>query len=259
MSNVEWIKITTDMFDHQKIKYIRKLPEGNNIVLIWIMLLTMAGRCNASGMIFLTENIPYTPKILSDELGFEETTVQLALKVFEELNMIVYNEDYFFISGWEEYQNVEGLEKIREQTRKRVAKHREKQKSLPCNATVTLRNATDKEEEIDIDNNIVSPEDDTSEPEPEKDEKGFTLEDRFNFIREMYPKVRRGSKAKALKTYKQYITSGHKYCDKNIKLTEKQIYEAVKEYIRQQEEQKTEPIYYKNFETLMNQVSDYVV
>lgn len=108
-----------------------------------------------------------------------------------------------------------------------------------------------------IDNNIyVSPEDDTGDPE--KDENGYTLEDRFDFIRSIYPKLRRGSRAKALKTYKKYITTGHKYCDKNIKLTEKQIYEAVLEYIRQQEEKKTDAVYYKNFETLMNQVSDYV-
>lgn len=28
------------------------------------MLLTMAGRCNANGLIFLTENIPYNEKLL---------------------------------------------------------------------------------------------------------------------------------------------------------------------------------------------------
>jgi hypothetical protein len=82
MAEVKWIKLTTDMFDNRKIKHLRKLPEGNSIVLIWVMLLTMAGRCNASGMIFLTENIPYTPKMLADELGFEENTVKLALEAY---------------------------------------------------------------------------------------------------------------------------------------------------------------------------------
>ncbi len=123
--NVEWVKITTDMFDNRKIKHLRKLPDGNSIVLIWVMLLTMAGRCNAGGMIFLTENIPYTPKMLSDELGFELSTIQLALEALERLNMISRNEDMLFISGWEEHQNIEGLDRIREQTKKRVAKHRE--------------------------------------------------------------------------------------------------------------------------------------
>lgn len=155
MADVQWIKIKTDMFDNRKIKHLRKLPEGNNIVLIWVMLLTMAGRCNASGMVFLTENIPYTPKMLADELEFEENTVTLALEALERMDMIVRDNGVFCIPGWEEHQNAEALEKIREQTRKRVEKHREKQKLLSCNVTcnVTERysNATEEDKEIDKD------------------------------------------------------------------------------------------------------------
>jgi predicted phage replisome organizer len=130
LAEVKWIKITTDMFDNRKIKHLRKMPEGNNIVLIWVMLLTMAGRCNASGMIFLTENIPYTTKMLADELDFDENTIILALRVLSEFGMIVFDTDKFAIQNWEEHQNVEGMDKIREQTRKRVAKYRENQKKL---------------------------------------------------------------------------------------------------------------------------------
>ena len=170
MNEVKWIKLTTDMFDNRKIKHLRRLPEGNSIVLIWVMLLTMAGRCNAGGMIFLTENIPYTPKMLADELGFEENTVRLALDALEKLEMITVEGASLSISGWEEHQNVEGLEKIREQTRLRVAKHREKQAQLAecnatCNATVTHGNATDidkdKEEDKDKEkDNITSSDED---------------------------------------------------------------------------------------------------
>ena len=154
MADVKWIKITTDMFDNRKIKHLRKLPEGNSIVLIWVMLLTMAGRCNANGMIYLTENIPYTTKMLADELGFEENLVKLALEALEQFEMIVTDSNYLFVSGWQEHQNIEGMEKIREQTRQRVAKHREKQKLLisnaTSNATVTEGNATEEDKEIDI-------------------------------------------------------------------------------------------------------------
>lgn len=130
-SKIEWVKITTDMFDNRKIKYLRKLPEGNSIVLIWIMLLTMAGRCRANGMIFLTENIPYTTKSLADELGFDENTVKFALAAFESLNMVRTNpEDFLQISGWEEYQKDDEIERIREQTRKRVANHRTRGRQL---------------------------------------------------------------------------------------------------------------------------------
>jgi predicted phage replisome organizer len=158
MAEVKWVKLTTDMFDNRKIKHLRRLPEGNNIVLIWVMLLTMAGRCNSGGMIFLTENIPYTPKMLADELDFEENTVVLALQALEQLDMIVTDNGFFTIAGWEEYQNIEGLDKIREQTRKRVAKCREKKLLSQCNdtsnVTVTQRNAIELEVEKEKDKDL---------------------------------------------------------------------------------------------------------
>lgn len=157
MADVKWIKITTDMFDNRKIRHLRRLPDGNNIVLIWVMLLTMAGRCNASGMIFLTETIPYTAKMLADELDFEENTVKLALSALEQLGMITTSDNgYFTISGWEEHQNIEGMEKIREQNRLRKARYDSRKKELLSsnvtgNVTVTQSNATDIDKEIDID------------------------------------------------------------------------------------------------------------
>ena len=164
MAEVKWVKLTTDMFDNRKVKHLRKLPEGNNIVLIWVMLLTMAGRCNASGMIFLTENIPYTPKMLADELDFEENTVVLALKALENLDMIVTENGFFTIAGWEEYQNIEGMDKLREQNRLRQAKYKKKQRLLAGNVssnvignvTVTQSNAIEEEEEEDEEKEIHS-------------------------------------------------------------------------------------------------------
>lgn len=152
MAEVKWIKLTTDMFDNRKIKHLRKLPEGNNIVLIWVMLLTMAGRCNSGGMIFLTENIPYTPKMLADELDFEESTIQLALNALERFGMIVTDGEYFSISGWQDHQNIEGMEKIRQQNRLRKQRQRERER-LPEPSHVKSRDshATDIEEDIDID------------------------------------------------------------------------------------------------------------
>ena len=155
MAEVKWIRLSIDMFDNRKIKYLRSLPEGNNIILIWVALLTIAGRCNAGGMIFLTENIAYTTKMLADELDFEENTIILALNALRKLGMVQDHNEALLITGWEEHQNVDGLEKIREQNRKRVARYRNKQKELPCNVTVTPDvtqcNAIEKEIELEID------------------------------------------------------------------------------------------------------------
>lgn len=195
MADVKWIKITTDMFDNRKLKHLRRLPDGNNIVLIWVMLLTMAGRCNAGGMIFLTENIPYTAKMLSDELDFEETTVQLALKALEQLNMIMTDSGFFKVAGWEEYQNIDGLEKIREQNRLRKAAQRERQRALPealpdvsrdSHGTVTQCHAIDKEKELDLESKkkeISIP----CEKKPSKAE----IDEFFDSLWQLYP-VKKG-------------------------------------------------------------------
>lgn len=154
MNDIKWIKITTDMFDNRKIRYIRKLPSGDEMVLIWVMLLTLAGRCNAGGYIMLTENFPYTLKMIADEFDFDANVVALALETFENLNMVSNDANCLRITGWEEYQSVEGMEKIREQNRERQARFKAKNKTpllgnVTDNVTVTLSNATDIEEEKD--------------------------------------------------------------------------------------------------------------
>ena len=174
MAEIKWVKITTDMFDNRKIKHIRKLPEGNNIVLIWVMLLTMAGRCNSSGMIYLTENIPYTPKMLADELGFDESVITIALGALERFGMICRDEDKLMIPGWEEHQNIEGMARIRQQARDRKRAERERQKAMICDshngqscdsenivtedshAMSRDSHAIEEDKEEDINNNIVS-------------------------------------------------------------------------------------------------------
>lgn len=153
MASVKWIKLSTDMFDNPKIKYIRTLPEGNNMLLIWVMIIAKAGKCNSNGYIFLTENIPYTTKMLADELKFDEMIVKLSLETFARLNMVQLEEQTILISGWNEHQNIEGLEKIREDTRKRVEKYRAKQKQaqIGCNVTcnVAETHGNDIEEELE--------------------------------------------------------------------------------------------------------------
>lgn len=180
MSDVKWIKITTDMFDNRKIRHMRKLPEGNSIVLIWVMFLAMAGKCNDHGKIYLTENIPYTPKMLADELDFEENTVQLALQALEQLDMIVLDDGYFSITGWEEHQNIEGMDRIREQNRIRKQRQREKERLIAESRGMSRdSHATEEDKEEDKDKNKESKEKVTCEQ----------VVDLYRSICVSYPKV----------------------------------------------------------------------
>ena len=154
MADVKWIKIVTDIFNNKKIKQIDAMPDADTILVIWFKLLCLAGSINESGLIILTKDLAYTDEMLATEFRKPINTVRLALKTFESFGMIELVDNIYRISNWEKYQNIEGLERIREQTRLRVAKHRKKQKLLSCNVTVTQGNATDKERDKERDKDI---------------------------------------------------------------------------------------------------------
>lgn len=154
MAEIKWVKIVTDIFDNRKIKQIEALPDGDTIIVIWFKILCLAGTINDNGNIYITQEIPYTDETLATQFNRPLKTIQLALHTFQSFGMIEIIDDILKVSNWETYQNVAGMEKIREQTRKRVARYRENQRLAECNVTVTQSNATDKNR-IDIDKNRI--------------------------------------------------------------------------------------------------------
>lgn len=157
MAEVKWIKVYVDMFNKKKIKKIRRLPDGDKILLIWIMLLAQAGICNAGGCIFLTPSIPYTPDDLADDLGFTTDTVKLALEVFKKFEMLdVDTNGYILITNWEEYQQEDKLQSIREYNRIAKQKQRQKQKEklLLCQGQNQGQNNDSQDIDIKIEKDI---------------------------------------------------------------------------------------------------------
>jgi predicted phage replisome organizer len=157
MADVKWIKIIVDVFDDEKIRLIETLPDADTILIVWFKLLTMAGKCNDNGIIYLTRDIPYNEEMLATLMRRPINTIRLALNEFQKLGMIDIKNNFIALLNWEKHQSLVKLEKMQIDTRLRVQKHREKQKEL-CNVTVTQCNATDKnrvdKNREDIDNNI---------------------------------------------------------------------------------------------------------
>lgn len=151
MADVKWIKLATGLPDNRKIKQIRRLPEGDTIALMWVFLMCLAGETNDDGMVYFTPEIPFTEEMLSDQFAIDINTIRLGLTTFQRFGMIEIVDDIICLASWEKWQSVDELAVIREKTRKRVAKHREKQKlaagNVTCNVTVTPCNAIEGEEE----------------------------------------------------------------------------------------------------------------
>ena len=149
MADVKWIKMATNIFDNRKIRLIESLPDGDAIIVIWMKLLCLAGNINDSGMIYFTKEIPYTEQMMATQFNRPIATVQMAMRTFEQFGMVEIINDMLHISNWEKYQNVEGMDKIREQNRIRQKKWYDKHKAIAepnvsTNVTVTQPNSTDK-------------------------------------------------------------------------------------------------------------------
>ena len=111
-----------------------------------------------------------------------------------------------------------------------------------------------KKSKVKESNNICAP-----EPHDDKSDKEEQLIKNFEIIYDLYPKKR--GRTVAFAEYKQWVSEkGKDVGGKRYHLTNRQIYIAVKKYIRQQEESGQDDYqYWKNFDTLMGrQLLDYV-
>lgn len=90
------------------------------------------------------------------------------------------------------------------------------------------------------------------------EDKESQLEKDFNIIYALYPKKR--GRTAAFANYKLWVGKGKDVGGKRYRLTNRQIYLAVKKYIMQQEDSGQDDLqYWKNFDTLMGrQLLDYV-
>lgn len=131
MNDVKWIRISTDIFDNWKIKQIKAMPEGYKMICVWFQLLCLCGKCNESGLIVLSGKVVANDELLSNIFGEDLKIIQLSLRTFEAFGMIeVSDEGITEIKNWGQYQNTDGLEKIREYERIRKAKQREKKREI---------------------------------------------------------------------------------------------------------------------------------
>jgi len=145
MSGVSWIKVRTDIFSDEKIRLIEHLPEADSILVIWVKLLALAGQKNAGGEIFINDEMPYTDELLAAIFHRKVNTVRLALSTFEKFRMIeIASDQTIVICNWAKHQNIEGMEKIRQQNLERKQKQRRIQSErrlLSRDSHVTLRDA----------------------------------------------------------------------------------------------------------------------
>ena len=169
MAEIKWIKISCDLFNDEAIRLIEQMPDGDAIIVIWLKLLITAGKINDNGFLYFRKEIPYTDEMLSTVFNRPLNTIRLALNTFERFGMIqIVTQQGIYITNWEKYQNLAGMEQIKEYNRMAKRRQREKQKALKmlsdsqgqCQGQINDNHETDKDKDIDkekeLDKDITS-------------------------------------------------------------------------------------------------------
>lgn len=231
MAEVKWIKITTDVFDDEKILLIESMPSADSIITIWFKLLILAGKQNNNGVFMMSNKLPFTDEMLATIFRRDLNTVRLALKTFEEFGMIEVVDNVITIPNWNKHQTLDAYEKKKErdrlyqQNRRKKQKNLIEQKSLDKSSYVAISDKEeDKEEDKEKENikeNSLSP--DSKEP--------FDFDDAWKKTFDIYPK----------KT--AYSTSKTAWMDKVLEVIEENqpdiarlLYKATEAYLSDYQE-----------------------
>lgn len=228
MADVKYFCVTTDVFDSRSIKRLRRLPNGSDLVLLWFAFLSIAGKTNEDGLLLISQGIPYEIEEIAEDYKFSIEIVKQGIEEMLKLGMIEINENVICIVNWEKYQQIIGLEKIRENNRNRQAKYREnkKRKAAALKGTDVVEENTDDED---------------TPPAPKKQKKTDNSEEFFEKIWAIYPRHKNDRKKAVTKTRKKALE----------KIGFERIEKAIEAY-----KSKQNPNFYHAGNTFFNEIID---
>jgi len=126
MRERKYIKFRVDMYDDTKFKIIDMKPERDLIHYVWTRIVTLAGKVNLEGDLYMSKNLPYTIETLAIEFNRGADQIKLALDVFIELEMIELTEDKIYrVKNFAKHQNIKVKEKIKSKDKEEEIKDKE--------------------------------------------------------------------------------------------------------------------------------------
>ena len=122
MNGIRWVALAVWWYKDESVRLIRSMPDGDTIVLMFLMMLALAGERNQNG------SLPYSENELSVLFNIPSEITHKGIDILEAKHMIERDGCGYYITNWEKYQDVQSMEKIRENARVRSAKRRQKKK-----------------------------------------------------------------------------------------------------------------------------------
>lgn len=113
MRERKFVKLKVNMYEDTKFKIIDTMKKRGLIQYIWTRLVTLAGKVNLEGNLYLSKNIPYTLETLAIEFNREVGQVKLAINTLIDLEMLEFTQDKIYkVKNFAKHQNIRTKEKL---------------------------------------------------------------------------------------------------------------------------------------------------
>ena len=165
---LSFLKLDINIMNDTKIKLLRKLPEGDGLLVLWIGLLCLGMKAGKPGMVEIGDGIPFTEEHLSIDLDIPLNTVRLGMVTFKKFKMIeTWGNGEIYITNFEKHQELTKIERAKEVSKKSSEKYRKKIQLMIGDGHVTISDETDKDIDKEEDKDL----------EKEKEKKDFSLDE----------------------------------------------------------------------------------
>lgn len=253
-----YLKLKENFFDSDSMVLLESMPDG--ILYSNILMKMYLKSLRNDGYLVLNNAIPYNAQMIATVTRHQIGTVEKALEIFKQLGLIdVLDSGAIYMSDIQLFVGKSSTEA----DRKRESRMKIKQAEQLAIGQMSAKRS--REKEIEIENNICASQDD-ERVQSNKNEQEIVSQNRqsqldeqkdnFEKIYAIYPKKR--GKQRAFGIYRQWL-KGRVIQGERITLTNRDMYIAVRNYVRQQEEEQPDQKYWKNFDTLMGpSLLDYV-
>lgn len=149
-NKLPWFRLYTEILDDKKIKRVcRTTGESKALIIgVWVILLSLASDSDERGMLYISDDTPYTFADLADETGLAEDVLVTVLNEFSKLGMLNTTEqETLQIIKWNDRQYKS------DNSSERVKKHRETLHNRYSNGDVT---PPDTETDTDTDTELTT-------------------------------------------------------------------------------------------------------
>ena len=106
---MRYTKLPVHFFEDDKLKAIRSQKDGDSVILLYVMLITVAVKSDSDGKLMLCENIPYDDKILSSTLNLPLPIIKNGLDLLVKFGLLTVTDSVFSLVNYNEFADIKAV------------------------------------------------------------------------------------------------------------------------------------------------------